>query len=83
MNLNPNDEWPNQHCERSILHSTALGAASFRQLATLSTLTKLHFIGAKQCLYRDRFVTQLCLLVWSGGTPVLLAYPQVTSFSPG
>ncbi len=33
-----------------------------------------------QCLQRDRLVTQLCLLFWSGGMPVLLAYPQVMSF---
>jgi hypothetical protein len=28
-----------------------------------------------QCLKRDRFVTQLCLLSWLGGMPVLSAYP--------
>jgi hypothetical protein len=30
-----------------------------------------------QCLQRDRLVTQLCLHIWSGGTPVLLACHQV------
>ncbi len=39
------------------------------------------FSGA-QCLYRDRFVTQLCLHIWLGGMPVLLSSPQVTSFWP-
>jgi hypothetical protein len=28
---------------------------------------------ASQCLQRNRFVTQLCLQIWSGGMPVLLA----------
>jgi hypothetical protein len=28
-----------------------------------------------QCLQRDRFVTQLCLLFWLGGTLMLLACP--------
>ncbi len=30
-------------------------------------------IGITQCLYSDRLVIQLCLHIWSGGTPVLLA----------
>jgi hypothetical protein len=35
-----------------------------------------------QKLVRDRFTTQLCLLIWSGVTQVLLACPQLTSFWP-
>jgi hypothetical protein len=31
--------------------------------------------GFCQCLVRDRFVTQLCLQIWSGGMLVLLASP--------
>ncbi len=33
-------------------------------------------------LKRDRLAPQLCLLFWSGGTPVLLACPQVMSLWP-
>ncbi len=35
-----------------------------------------------QCLQRNRLVTQLCLHIWSGGMPVLLACSQMTSFWP-
>ncbi len=41
--------------------------------------THIHY---NQCLWREKFITQLCLQIWSGGTPVLLASPQVTSFWP-
>jgi hypothetical protein len=35
-----------------------------------------------QCLLRERFITQLCLHIWLGGMPVLLASPKGTSFWP-
>ncbi len=35
-----------------------------------------------QRLQRNRLITQLCLHIWSGGMPVLLAYPQVTLLWP-
>ncbi len=36
----------------------------------------------RHCLQRERFVTQICLQIWSGGMPVLLASLRVTSFQP-
>jgi hypothetical protein len=36
-----------------------------------------------QCLYRERFVTQLCLQIWLGGMPALLAPPKWHHFGPG
>ncbi len=38
--------------------------------------------GFNQCLLRERLVTQLCLHIWLGGMPMLLACPQVMSFWP-
>jgi hypothetical protein len=38
--------------------------------------------GCLQSMYWDRFVTQLCLIFWSGGMSVLLAGPKMTSFWP-
>ncbi len=41
-----------------------------------------HWFGTDQCLKRERFVTQLCLQIWSGGTLVLLASPKWGHFGP-
>ena len=40
------------------------------------------FLDIKQCLYRDRLVTQLCLHIWLGGMPVLLASPKWCHYGP-
>ncbi len=42
----------------------------------------LVFSNSNQCLQRERFVTWLCLKIWLGGMPPLLASPQVMSFWP-
>jgi len=35
-----------------------------------------------QCLQRERFITQLCLHIWSGGMPALLPSPLSDIFFP-
>jgi hypothetical protein len=40
----------------------------------------LPILALKLCLRRDVLAPQLCILFWSGVTPVLLACPQAMSF---
>ncbi len=55
-------------------HKTCLSSSntSTRTLVTLSNIWGLD----------QRFVTQLCLQIWLGGTPVLLASPKWHHFGP-
>jgi hypothetical protein len=47
-----------------------------------ATITQTYLLGVTkeifyniQCSWRERFITQLCLQIWSGGMLVLLASP--------
>ncbi len=80
--LNPRQIMQNMQCPATACMLSIISIDIMHTCSAVHVCDKLK-IGLTLCLQRDRLVTQLCLHVWSGGTPLLFACQQEMSFQPG